>query len=136
VSARNLTRTATAWHATLTVTMLAVCGLAWGEDQAATPPAADAKPADAQPAPAPAADATPAADGKPTPSGDQPSSASAEAAADFYYQRGMKAREQSRLDDAIHDLTIAVDWSPSNQTYRKALEQTQVLAGLHHPADG
>ena len=112
MSARHLTQPAIFLLTSLTLTMLAMGGMAYSEDQPA-PPAA----------PAPAAGQAPAGQ-----EGSQ--RAGAEAAADFYYDRGMKALEQSRLDDAIHDLTIAVDWQPGNPKYRKALEQAQGLAGV------
>jgi type II secretory pathway component GspD/PulD (secretin) len=116
VSARHLTHPAPARLTSLTVTMLAICGLAWGEDKPATP----ADQALKEYADQSGAGGT--------------ARAGAEAAADFYYDRGMKALEASRLDDAIHDLTIAVDWQPQNAKYRKALEQAQALAGTRRDA--
>ncbi|HEX3134005.1 MAG TPA: hypothetical protein VHX44_10545, partial [Planctomycetota bacterium] len=35
-----------------------------------------------------------------------------------------------RMDDAIHDLTIAIDWQPQNPKYRKALDDAQAIAGV------
>src|SRR4051812_37660578 len=54
----------------------------------------------------------------------------AAAAANYYYDRGMKAMSEGRMDDAIHDLTIAVDWQPQDAKYRAALDQAQAIAGV------
>jgi type II secretory pathway component GspD/PulD (secretin) len=54
----------------------------------------------------------------------------AAAAANYYYDRGMKAMTEGRMDDALHDLTIAVDWQPQEPKYRAALQQAQALAGV------
>jgi hypothetical protein len=45
----------------------------------------------------------------------------AAAAANYYYDRGVKAMGDGRMDDAIRDLTLAVDWQPQMADYRKAL---------------
>ena len=97
----------------LTASMLALCSLSWSGDAPAT--AADA--ALKQYADTGGAERQGAA-----------------AAADYYYDRGMKAMEQGRLDDAIRDLTVAVDWQPQNEKYRKALEQAQAVAGVSRDA--
>ena len=97
----------------LTASMLALCNLSWSEDKPAT--AADA------------ALKQYAADAEKTGGAERQGAA---AAADYYYDRGMKAMEQGRLDDAIRDLTVAVDWQPQNEKYRKALEQAQAVAGV------
>ena len=94
----------------LTATMLALSGLAWSEDQ------------------------------KPTTAADQALKEYAEtggaerqgaaAAANYYYDQGMKAMAEGRMDDAIRNLTIAVDWQPNETNYRKALDQAQAIAGV------
>ncbi len=92
----------------LSLTMLAVCGLT-----AADTPA---------PAPVPAAnDALAVADA---------ARSSRDAAAQSFYVRGMKAREEARLDDALKDLTVAVDYAPDNALYRKALDEARAMSGL------
>jgi general secretion pathway protein D len=100
----------------LTATMLALVGGAWAEDK-----------------PAPAAD-------KPTSTADQALKEYSEsggaqrqgaaAAANYYYDRGQKAMSEGRMDDAIRDLTIAVDWQPQDPKYRAALDQAQAIAGV------
>lgn len=54
----------------------------------------------------------------------------AAAAANYYYDRGMKAMSEGRMDDALRDLTIAVDWQPQEAKYRSALSQAQAIAGV------
>jgi type II secretory pathway component GspD/PulD (secretin) len=58
----------------------------------------------------------------------------AAAAANYYYDRGVKAMGDGRMDDAIRDLTLAVDWQPQMADYRKALEQAQAIAGVSRDA--
>jgi general secretion pathway protein D len=94
--------------------MLALCGL-----PLATGFAADEAPA---PAPAPVAE-TPAA-------AETVDSTTRLALAEAAYVEGMKARDEARLDDAVAALKRAVDFAPSNETYRKALRQVEAMAGL------
>lgn len=92
----------------LTATMLALVGGAWAEDKpASTADQALKEYAD---------------------SGAQRQGAAA--AANYYYDRGMKAMSEGRMDDAIRDLTIAVDWQPQDPKYRTALDQAQAIAGV------
>ncbi|MBA3698249.1 MAG: hypothetical protein H0W78_05310 [Planctomycetes bacterium] len=96
----------------LTATMLAFAGLsgqAWSEDK-----------------PNPAADQ--ALKEYADAGGAQPQGAAA--AANYYYDRGMKAMSEGRMDDALRDLTIAVDWQPQEAKYRTALSQAQAIAGV------
>jgi type II secretory pathway component GspD/PulD (secretin) len=58
----------------------------------------------------------------------------AAAAANYYYDRGLKAMADGRMDEAIRDLTIAVDWQPNVPEYRKALDQAQAIAGVSRDA--
>lgn len=97
----------------LTASMLALCNLSWSGDAPATAADAELK--------------------KYAETGGAERQGAA-AAADYYYDRGMKAMEQGRLDDAIRDLTVAVDWQPQNEKYRKALEQAQAVAGVSRDA--
>ena len=102
---------------TLTATMLALCGsLAAGE---ATPPppktAGDAAAAAALDQYAAERDAHLAGAGK---------------AAEFHYVRGMRAKEENRLPDAVRDLTKAVDYAPANEEYAAQLRAVRALAGL------
>jgi type II secretory pathway component GspD/PulD (secretin) len=94
----------------LTATMLALSGIAWSEDRKPSTAAdqalkeyADTGGAERQ---------------------------GAAAAASYYYDLGKKAMEEGRMDDAIRNLTIAVDWQPHEQNYRKALDQAQAIAGV------
>ena len=50
--------------------------------------------------------------------------------AEASYVEGMKARDEARLDDSVQALKRAVDWAPSNEAYRKALRDTESMAGL------
>jgi general secretion pathway protein D len=110
VSSRHIARTHTTRITALTATMLALTGgLAWSED-------------------------------KPNPGAEQALKEYAEtggaerqgaaAAASYYYDRGMKAMAEGRMDDAIRELTIAVDWQPQEPKYRKALNDAQAIAGV------
>ena len=94
----------------LTATMLALSGLAWSEDQK---PATAADQALKEYAETGGAERQGAA-----------------AAANYYYDQGMKAMAEGRMDDAIRNLTIAVDWQPNEPNYRKALDQAQAIAGV------
>src|SRR5688572_18567331 len=89
--------------------MLALTGMAWSEDK-----------------PNPAADQ--ALKAYADAGGAQPQGAAA--AANYYYDRGMKAMSEGRMDDALRDLTIAVDWQPQEAKYRTALSQAQAIAGV------
>ncbi len=93
----------------LTATMMALAGMAWTEDK----PAAPADQALKEYADSGGAERQGAA-----------------AAANYYYDRGMKAMSEGRMDDAIRDLTIAVDWQPHDAKYRTALDQAQAIAGV------
>ncbi len=114
MSSRHLVPTTTLAHTTritaLTATMFALVSTAWsGEDK-----------------PNPAADQALkeyAGTGAAQPQG-------AAAAANYYYDRGMKAMSEGRMDDALRDLTIAVDWQPQEAKYRTALSQAQAIAGV------
>jgi general secretion pathway protein D len=110
-----IARTLPTWRrlSSFTVAMLAACSLAHAENASRTP----AERALDEYASQPAAQRQ-----------------GAEAAAEYYYDRGMKAMEAARLDDAIQALTIAVDWQPDKPKYRKALEQAQALAGTSRDA--
>ena len=114
MSSRHLAPTTLA-HTTritaLTATLFALAGTAWSEDK-----------------PNPAADQAlkEYADGGA--GGAQPQGAAA--AANYYYDRGMKAMSEGRMDDALRDLTIAVDWQPQEAKYRTALSQAQAIAGV------
>jgi general secretion pathway protein D len=98
-------RTFSHTNGALTLTMLALCGM---------PLVAADQPA---PGPVPAPELSPA-DGR------------RQALAESSYVSGMKARDEARLDDAITDLRRAVDYAPTNETYRKALKGVEALAGL------
>ncbi len=98
-------RTFSHTNGALTLTMLALCGM---------PLAAADQPA---PAPTPAPELSPA-DGR------------RQALAESSYVAGMKARDEARLDDALADLRRAVDYAPTNETYRKALKNVEAIAGL------
>ena len=75
--------------AALTATMLALAGMAWAEDKPNTAAEQSLKEY--------------AQTGGTERQG-------ATAAADYYYDRGVKAMNEGRMDEAIRDLTIAVDW--------------------------
>jgi tetratricopeptide (TPR) repeat protein len=107
VSSRHLSHTTTR-VAALTATMLALAGMAWAEDKPGTA-AEQALKEYAQ-------------SGGP----DRQSTA----AADYYYDRGVKAMNEGRMEEAIRDLTIAVDWQKENPKYRKALDNAQAIAGI------
>ena len=107
MSSRHLSHTTTR-VAALTATMLALAGMAWAEDKPGTA-AEQALKEYAQ-------------SGGP----DRQSTA----AADYYYDRGVKAMNEGRMDEAIRDLTIAVDWQKENPKYRKALDSAQAIAGI------
>ncbi|MEK7412633.1 MAG: hypothetical protein AAB263_04870, partial [Planctomycetota bacterium] len=51
-------------------------------------------------------------------------------AAEFHYVKGMRARDENRLIDAVRELTLAVDYAPDNETYAKDLKAVRALAGL------
>jgi len=51
-------------------------------------------------------------------------------AAEFHYVRGMRAKEENRLAEAVRELTLAVDYAPSNEAYGKELSAVRALAGL------
>jgi hypothetical protein len=51
-------------------------------------------------------------------------------AAEFHYVRGMRAKEENRLSEAVRELTLAVDYAPANETYVKELAAVRALAGL------
>lgn len=93
----------------LTATMFALAGTAWSEDKPPSPAAEQALKG--------------YADGGGAQQG-------AAAAANYYYDRGMKAMSEGRMDDALRDLTIAVDWQPQEAKYRTALSQAQAIAGV------
>jgi len=103
---------------TLTATMLALCSvpLAGGE---ATPPA---------PVTTGGAAAAAALDKY----ADERAAhqAGANQAAEFHYVRGMRAKEENRLPDAVRDLTLALDYAPSNEEYAAQLRAVRALAGL------
>jgi type II secretory pathway component GspD/PulD (secretin) len=108
VSSRHLSHTTTRFTA-LTATMLAFAGMAWTADEKTNPAAEQALKEFAQ-------------------SGADRQGATA--AASYYYDHGMKAMAEGRMDEAIHDLTIAVDWQPQEAKYNKALSQAQAIAGV------
>lgn len=102
---------------TLTATMLALCGsLAAGE---ATPPP-----------PTTAGDAAAAAALDQYAAERDAHLAGASKAAEFHYVRGMRAKEENRLPDAVRDLTKAVDYAPANEEYAAQLRAVRALAGL------
>ncbi len=102
---------------TLTATMLALCGsLAAGE---ATPPP-----------PVTAGDAAAAAALDQYAAERDAHLAGASKAAEFHYVRGMRAKEENRLPDAVRDLTKAVDYAPANEEYAAQLRAVRALAGL------
>jgi type II secretory pathway component GspD/PulD (secretin) len=87
----------------------------------------------------------PAAEGeqpKPAPAGDAQSTlqtyaserdahqAGAVQAAAWHFARGMRAKEENRLADAVKDLALAVDYQPDNAEYKKQLSAVRALAGL------
>ncbi len=98
----------------LTATMLVISGVAWSEDK--------------KPAPQPMTAAEQALQEYANTDGAERQGAAA--AANYYYDLGMKAMAEGRMDDAIRNLTIAVDWQPQEQKYRKALDQAQAIAGV------
>ncbi len=51
-------------------------------------------------------------------------------AAEYHFVRGMRAREENRLPDAVRDLTLAVDYAPANAEYQAQLRAVRALAGL------
>ncbi len=108
MSSRHLSHTTTRFTA-LTATMLAFAGMAWTADEKTNPAAEQALKEFAQ-------------------SGADRQGATA--AASYYYDHGMKAMAEGRMDEAIHDLTIAVDWQPQEAKYNKALSQAQAIAGV------
>ena len=108
MSSRHLSHTTTRFTA-LTATMLAFAGMAWTADEKTNPAAEQALKEYAQ-------------------SGADRQGATA--AASYYYDHGMKAMAEGRMDEAIHDLTIAVDWQPQEAKYRTALSQAQAIAGV------
>ena len=95
--------------AALTATMLALAGMAWAEDKPNTAAEQSLKEY--------------AQTGGTERQG-------ATAAADYYYDRGVKAMNEGRMDEAIRDLTIAVDWQKQNPKYRTALDSAQAIAGI------
>ena len=101
----------------LTLTMVALCGmplsLAVAEEAAG-----------AGTTPVPAATTTP------VPATTDTDTARRQVLAESAYVEGMKARDEARLDDAVQALKRAVDWAPSNEAYRKALHDTESMAGL------
>lgn len=102
---------------TLTATMLALCAsLAAGE---ATPPA-----------PATTGDPAAAAALEQYTAERAAHQAGANKAAEFHYVRGMRAKEENRLPDAVRDLTLAVDYAPANEEYAAQLRAVRALAGL------
>jgi type II secretory pathway component GspD/PulD (secretin) len=109
VSSRHLSHTTTRFTA-LTATMLAFAGMAWTADEKPNPAAEQALKEFAQSGGTDRQGAT--------------------AAASYYYDHGMKAMAEGRMDEAIHDLTIAVDWQPQEAKYRTALSQAQAIAGV------
>ncbi len=102
---------------TLTATMLALCApLASGEVGPTVPPTnGDPAAAAALDQYAAERDAHLAGAGK---------------AAEFHYVRGMRAKEENRLPDAVRDLTLAVDYAPANEEYAAQLRAVRALAGL------
>lgn len=101
---------------TLTATMLALCSvpLMAGEVQ--------------PPAPAPAGDAAAALDQYATERAAH--LAGANASAEYHYVRGMRAKEENRLPDAVRNLTLAVDYAPTNAEYAAQLRAVRALAGI------
>ena len=97
----------------LTATMMALAGMGWAADKPADKPSPAADQALKEYADSGGADRQGAA-----------------AAANYYHDRGMKAMSEGRMDDAIRDLTIAVDWQPQDPKYRAALDQAQAIAGV------
>ncbi len=90
----------------LTLSMLVLCGLPiLAEDQV--------------PAPVP----------NPAPTGDQ-ATGLRQVRAQAAYAAGSRARDESRLDDALQEFRKAVDLAPENEGYRKALRDTEALAGV------
>ena len=51
-------------------------------------------------------------------------------AALVHYQQGVSAMDAGRLQEAIKQLTIAVDYFPANEDYRKALSTAKTIAGV------
>ncbi len=96
----------------LTLTMVALCGM-----PLSIAGAAEAAGGGATPTPA-------------TTTTDDTDSARRQVLAEAAYVEGMKARDEARLDDAVGALKRAVDWAPSNEAYRKALRDTESMAGL------
>ena len=111
MSSRHLSHTTTRFTA-LTATMLAFAGMAWTADEKTNPAAEQALKEFAQ-------------------SGADRQGATA--AASYYYDHGMKAMAEGRMDEAIHDLTIAVDWQPQEAKYNKALSQAQAIGDVPGP---
>ena len=103
---------------TLTATMLALCGaLSAGEAPPVTPPATD-----------PGAAAAAALDKYA--SEREAHLAGANQAAEYHFVRGMRAKEENRLPDAVRELTLAVDYAPANEEYAAQLRAVRALAGL------
>ena len=53
-----------------------------------------------------------------------------EARAEAMYVKGVKAREDARLNEAVQAFTLAVDFSPESEKYQKALAESRALANL------
>ncbi len=51
-------------------------------------------------------------------------------AAEYHYVRGMRAKEENRLPDAVREMTLAVDYTPANEEYVAQLRAVRALAGL------
>jgi type II secretory pathway component GspD/PulD (secretin) len=82
--------------------------------------------------------ALPAADeAAPTPANAaEAHAAGAEQAGAWHFARGMRAKEENRLADAVADLVQAVDYQPGNAEYRKQLDLVRALAGLERDPRG
>jgi len=52
-----------------------------------------------------------------------------EVAAAYHFEEGKRALSESRLEDAVRSLGIAVDYMPDKQEYQDALAQAQAIAG-------
>lgn len=57
-----------------------------------------------------------------------------EVAGSYHFEMGNRALQDNRLDDAVKHLTMAVDYLPDNEEYRKALANAQALSGQSRDA--
>lgn len=57
-----------------------------------------------------------------------------EVAGSYHFEMGSRALQDNRLDDAVKNFTVACDYVPENEEYRKALANAQALSGQSRDA--